>query len=305
MTGHGGLGIVLAVAATVVYNLGFILEKRALDRLPRLEAHRLGRLLRTLFTAPSWLAGFAAICCGLALQAVVLSLLPLTIAQPLQASGILVTLLFSWLMLHERLGGAEFACMAVIVAAVALLSLSEADGAGTQVGTHAAAGAIALVVLPVAVVVVVVSAAVTAWGRGVSVGYGFCAGLIYGYAGLALKALSAAVFGTRHVGLAADAVAALTSPYLYVMLGSTAVGMCLFQVALQRGRASIVMPVNLVMSTGFLVVVGSWLFHEMLPPSPAALGMRLAGGVAAVAVPVILAAWKDTQKDTRSTEGHS
>jgi len=45
-------GIILAVAATVIYNLGFICEKRALDRLPAIDVHRLGHLARTLFSAP-------------------------------------------------------------------------------------------------------------------------------------------------------------------------------------------------------------------------------------------------------------
>ena len=47
-------GIILAVAATIVYNLGFILEKRALARLPAIDAHHFWRLLRTLFAAPPW-----------------------------------------------------------------------------------------------------------------------------------------------------------------------------------------------------------------------------------------------------------
>jgi len=67
-------GIILAVAATIIYNLGFILEKRALGRLPTIEAHRLRQLARTLFTAPAWLAGFLLICAGLVLQVLVLSL---------------------------------------------------------------------------------------------------------------------------------------------------------------------------------------------------------------------------------------
>ena len=70
MTAHPG--IILAVTATVIYNLGFICEKRALDHLPAIEAHRLGHLARTLFTAPAWLAGFLLICCGLVLQLLVL-----------------------------------------------------------------------------------------------------------------------------------------------------------------------------------------------------------------------------------------
>ena len=60
--------------------------------------------------------------------------------------------------------------------------------------------------------------------------------------------------------------------------------MCLFQVALQRSPASIIMPISLVISTAYLVVIGSWLFHERLPASPVLLAMRLGGGVAAVAV---------------------
>jgi hypothetical protein len=110
-------GIVLAMVATVVYNLGFIVEKRALGRLPALEAHHVPRLARTLFTAPAWLAGFLLICGGLVLQLLVLSLEPLTVAQPLQVSGVVVTILFSRLLLHERLGRAELACIGVIAVA--------------------------------------------------------------------------------------------------------------------------------------------------------------------------------------------
>ena len=97
---------------------------------------------------------------------------------------------------------------------------------------------------------------------------------------MALKALSAAVFAAPH-SRGALLAAAVTSPYLYVMLVSSAIGMCLFQVALQRSPASVVMPISLVISTGYLVVIGSWLFHERLPASPVPLAMRLGGGVAA------------------------
>lgn len=292
-------GIILAVAATVIYNLGFVCEKRALDRLPRIEAHRVGRLLRILFTAPAWLGGFALICCGLALQVVVLSLEPLTVAQPLQASGVVVTLAFAALVLHERLGRAELACVGVIALAVLLLTLSTAGGRpGTGAGTHADPWAVAGAAVPVAAVIAGGYGWLNRRGEGASgaagdgaVGFGFCAGLAYGYAGLSLKALSAAVFGPAPVppGPAGYLARALESPYLYVMLGVTAAGMCLFQVALQRGRAAVVMPVSLVTSTGYLVLVGSWLFGERLPASPLPLAMRVAGGLAAVAVPVILA----------------
>jgi drug/metabolite transporter (DMT)-like permease len=285
-------GIILAVAATVVYNVGFILEKRALDRLPPIDAHHVRRLVRTLFTAPEWLVGFAAICAGLGLQILVLSLEPLTVAQPLQASGVVVTIIFSRLLLHERLGRTELGCVAGIAVAVLLLSLSSGHGAGGQPGTHAAGAAIAAAAVPVFLVVPIIYC----WANRAAAGrhryqesgasYGICAGLVYGVAGLALKALSAAVIPHSRDGLL---IAAVESPYLYMMLAVSAAGMCLFQTALQRSRASIVMPISLVISTGYLVAVGSVLFHERLPDGPVPLVMRLAGGIIAVTVPVVLA----------------
>jgi uncharacterized protein YbaR (Trm112 family)/drug/metabolite transporter (DMT)-like permease len=285
-------GIILAIVATIVYNLGFILEKRALDRLPAIDAHHLWQLVRTLFTAPEWLAGFAAICTGLVLQLLVLSLEPLTVAQPLQASGVVVTIVLSRLMLRERLGPTELACIGTIAVAVLLLGVSSGHGASGQAGTHAAGAAIAAAAVPVCLAVMVIYR----WGHrasgrrhrypGTGVSYGICAGLVYGVAGLALKALSAAVVPHFRDGLL---MAAVTSPYLYMVLAFSAAGMCLFQTALQRSRASIVMPISLVISTGYLVVVGSVLFRERLPAGPVPLAMRLIGGVAAVAVPVVLA----------------
>ena len=285
MTTHPG--IVLAMVATVVYNLGFIVEKRALGRLPALEAHHVPRLARTLFTAPAWLAGFLLICGGLVLQLLVLSLEPLTVAQPLQVSGVVVTILFSRLLLHERLGRAELACIGVIAVAAALLGLSSGHGPDTEAGTRAAGAAIAAAAVPACVAVPVIYCQGRRGDRLTGVREGCCAGLIYGFAGLALKALSATIFAAPH-SLGALLAAAVASPYLYVMLVSSAIGMCLFQVALQRSPASVVMPICLVISTGYLVVIGSWLFREQLPASPIPLAMRLGGGVAAVTVPVIL-----------------
>ena len=285
-------GVAIALVATTIYNVGFVLEKRALTYLPVIDAHRIWSLLRTLFTARGWLAGFALILIGMVLQLVVLSLEPLTVAQPLQASGVVVTILLSRLVLRERLGRTELVCIAVLVISVVLLSLS--SGHGSAAGTHADGLAVFLAALPgfVASLVIYWSAQRAARARhrhraGASgIRYGLCAGLMYGVAGLALKALSASLFsgGRTHSLL----IAAALSPYLYVALACMAAGLCLFQSALQRSPASIVVPVGAIISTGYLIVIGSWLFHERLPASPVLLSLRLIGGIAAVFVPIVL-----------------
>ena len=205
-------GVAIALVATTIYNVGFVLEKRALTYLPAIDAHRIWSLLRTLFTAPGWLAGFALILFGMVLQLVVLSLEPLTVAQPLQASGVVVTILLSRLVLRERLGRTEIACITVLVISVVLLSLS--SGHGSDAGTHADGLSVALAALPGILLglVIYLSAQRAArarhrFRRGVSgVSYGLCAGLMYGVAGLALKALSAGLFsgGLRRSGTVRD-----------------------------------------------------------------------------------------------------
>jgi drug/metabolite transporter (DMT)-like permease/uncharacterized protein YbaR (Trm112 family) len=286
-------GIAIALVATTIYNVGFVLEKRALTYLPAIDAHRIWSLLRTLFTAPGWLAGFAFILVGMVLQLVVLSLEPLTVAQPLQASGVVVTILLSRLVLRERLGRIELVCIAVLVGSVILLSLS--SGSGSTAGTHADALSVTLAALPGFALAAGIYWSAQRAGRArhrqqrpaSGISYGLCAGLMYGVAGLALKALSASLFsGHRAHSLL---VAAALSPYLYVALGCMAAGLCLFQTALQRSPASIVVPLGAIISTGYLIVIGSWLFHERLPSSPVLLALRLIGGIAAVLVPIVLA----------------
>jgi drug/metabolite transporter (DMT)-like permease len=290
MMGH--LGIAVALLAATVYNLGFVLEKRALGRMPAIDPRHLRELLHTLFTAPAWLVGFTLIAGGLVLQVVVLSLEPLTVAQPLQASGVVVTIVLSRLVLRERLGAAELACVGAIAGSVVLLSLSNGGGSAGAVGVHADGLAIAAAATPTCLSgLIIYNWTHRAFARRhrfpvTGVGYGLSAGLMYGVAGLALKALSAEVFpGTsRHGSL----FVAASSPYLWLLLGCSAIGMCLFQTALQRCPASIVVPVSTVISSGYLVIIGSWLFQERLPADPALLAMRLGGGLIAVTVPIIL-----------------
>jgi len=111
-------------------------------------------------------------------------------------------------------------------------------------------------------------------------------GLLYGVAALAIKALSGILIG--HQTAAGIAIDVLTSPYLYVLGGSLAVAMLLFQAALQAGRASIVVPVSNVTGSVYFIIAGTWLFHEHLPTSPGKLALRLAGIGLAVLVLVVL-----------------
>ena len=309
-------GIALALLAATAYNVGLIQEKRALGRMPALDVRRVPRLVAGLLADPAWLAGFALMLVGLACQIVVLSFEPVSVVQPVLASGVALVLVLSRLVLRERLGAVELWCVAALAACVILLAAS-AGGTGAGAGHHASPGWMAAVAIPSAVIGLLVAASPLrarparpdgtrptrpdgtrpggAQPEGAQPGahrtraavcFGVGTGLLYGVAALAIKALSGILVGHDS---AADVAARLAgSPYLYVLGGCSAAAMLLYQVGLQSCRASILVPASTVTGSVYFLITGTWLFHEQLPAGPAKLGLRLAAIAVAGVVLVTL-----------------
>jgi drug/metabolite transporter (DMT)-like permease len=280
-------GIALALLATLAYNVGMILEKRALGKMPTLDIRRVPRVVVSLLTSRAWLAGFALMLTGLACQTVVLTFEPVSVVQPVLASGVVLVLVLSRLVLRERLRGGETWCVAAIAVAVVLLALS---ATGTTESHYADPRWMTAVMIPSIVIGLVVAAgSLRARRPGAAVSAvwaGAGTGLLYGVAALAIKALSGVL--VRHQSAVSLMTGVLSSPYLYVLGGCLAVAMLLFQAALQAGRASIVIPVSNVTGSTYFIIAGTWLFHEHLPASPGKLVLRLAGIALAALVMITL-----------------
>ena len=280
-------GISLALVATTAYNVGLILEKRALGQMSALDIRRVLHVIVSLLANRAWLAGFALMLTGLACQTIALTFAPVSVVQPVLASGVVLVLVLSRLVLRERLHGGEAWCVAAIAVSVVLLAMS---ATGAEDSHHANPGWMAAVMIPSAVVGLLIAAgSLRARRRGTAVAgvwAGVGTGLLYGVAALAIKALSGIL--VRHQTPVGIAIGVLSSPYLYVLAGCLAVAMLLFQAALQAGRASIIIPVSNVTGSVYFMITGTWLFHEHLPESPGKLGLRLAGIALAVLVLVAL-----------------
>jgi Magnesium transporter NIPA len=272
-------GIPLALLAATAYNVGLIQEKRALGRMPALDIRRVPRVIASLATDSAWVAGFTLMLLGLACQVIVLTFEPVSVVQPVLASGIALVLVLSRLVLRERLGAVELWCVAAMAVCVILLAAST-GGTGTGAGHHASPGWMAVVTIPSIVVGLLVASSPLrrrpsrhrAPASGISSGIG--TGLLYGVAALAIKALSGIL--VDHHGVVSIAVGVLASPYLYVLGGCSAAAMLLYQVALQSCRASILVPVSTVTGSVYFMIAATWLFHEHLPTGAGKLGLRLA-----------------------------
>jgi drug/metabolite transporter (DMT)-like permease len=114
------LGLAAAFAAAACYSVGVSYQA--------LEARRVGpehslhlSLLRRLVRRPRWLLGISIDGCGWALQAVALSLAPLTVVQPALATGLVFLLAIGNRALGERVGRVEAGAVAAIAAGLAVI----------------------------------------------------------------------------------------------------------------------------------------------------------------------------------------
>jgi hypothetical protein len=269
------LGVAAAVLAAVCYNVGLLVEKRALGALPPLRLGAPIALFRSLFGRPAWLAGFALVLAGLVLQVVSQGLLPITVAQPLLAVGPAVLVAASALVYREAPARADLAMLGLLGASTVLLVLSydpHLDPVGR--GEH-----------PLAVLTVCALAAMGAGAvllpRGPRSGtaYGVAVGLLNGAGGLLAKALAVSARDGRRSLLA---LAELPYPWLLGLFSVLMLGV--MQIGLQRSRAATLVPAQVITGNALVMVAGGVIFHEPLPADPLRLGLRLGALVVSLLV---------------------
>jgi drug/metabolite transporter (DMT)-like permease len=278
-------GVVLAVLSAALYNLGFVVEKWALGRMPEVDARRPAHLVRTLVSSRWWLSGFALLLLGLLLQVLALSRVSIAVVQPILASGILLLLLVSRVFLRERMGRSEWGGLVAMLTALVLIGVS-ADKISDTAGMHGTLSAILAAAVPTTVVAFMAFGFASRMSRSSAALFGLCSGLLYGAGSLALKEASTVI--EKH-GLA-DSIPRLVAsadPYLFVFF--TLLGLLAFQTGLQRCKVSIMVPVSNVISGGYLVGVGALIFGEHLPAEPWRLALRMLAFAGVVVGMVLLA----------------
>ncbi|WP_431987140.1 hypothetical protein [Streptomyces griseoflavus] len=282
-------GVAAALLANVLYSGGFVLEKRALANLPEVSVRRPVRLLGLVVSSPLWIAGSLALASGFAAQLAVYRTLPIAAAQGIFVSGLVLLVLLSSRLLGEETSGRERYALGAILLALLMVVLSLRDsGAGADtVGQDAPASLILLVCVPALAsgVWLYVSAERTARRRHrrptTGIEYGVAVGLLYGVSSLAVKGVSSRLASD---GLGGAVVGLLGSPYPYLLLFTGVFGLVMSQAALQRCRASLIVPVCTTVSCVFTAVLGTLAFGEQLPDDPLRLALRVTGTVLAVAV---------------------
>jgi undecaprenyl phosphate-alpha-L-ara4N flippase subunit ArnE len=267
--------IALTVTASACMNLGLVLQKRGIVPQAQPVPHGPPKFRRSRH-APIWYLGMTLMVGGYGLYAAAVSarVAPISLLQPLSASGLLVVALLAVVYLKERFDAGEWLGVGVLLAGVILLGLSARGPQHVSTGIETAPY---LGFFTVAV--------------SLAIGVAFAAALIPGRAELLFGILSGVLFGTGYLNTKALALAiqdhrmALTILAACLMAFGLVGGLVALQLGLRSGRALIVTAVNLVTNqvlvvVGGLVCLGETFPQETLPFSARIIGLGgILGGI--------------------------
>jgi drug/metabolite transporter (DMT)-like permease len=127
------LGVVAACGASLMENVGVVLQAVDAREVPHHHALRLSLLTR-LLRRPRWLAGTVLGYLAVPLEVVALSRVPLVVVEPLLASGLLVLLFAGRRLLGERIHAPQIAGICAIVVGLILVAWGGPTGRGAERG---------------------------------------------------------------------------------------------------------------------------------------------------------------------------
>jgi hypothetical protein len=241
------LGLILALASTILVSLSYLREHSAVAGLPPLSLRRPLMSATLLLRSRSWLLGFGMESGGFALYIAALALAPLALVQSVAAGGVGVLAVASARIAHRRLTRREVLGASSAVIGLVLLAVSLGGGDARD-----APGELGPIVLWLAVTAGVGIVAFTS-GRAFlqrGVGDGIAGGLFFAAGDICTKVT------TEGGGRLLFAIP-LIAGYL--------LGTSLLQVGYQSGAALTVAGLATLFTNAIPIAAGTFVLHETVP----------------------------------------
>ena len=260
------------LAATLLIQLGYFLWKVSADGQPKIGQARALDVVRALITDWRWMLGFVATTLGWVLFVQATSLGDISLVQPLMSAGDLLLILLAVVFLKERLGAVEWlGVLATVLGAMALAW----DAQTTPAVGFSAARLVALLGITVL-------AGLAIWWVGrrrprPEIALAMVVGLCFGAGSVLTKAMTIQAGAPGQLGIG---WAVLIDPLLPAVILANVMGLVLLQAAFQRGRAAVVVPLQLALANALTVVCGVLVFAEQIDLLRAVGIVLIVGGAA-------------------------
>lgn len=244
--------ILTTLAATVFIQLGYFLWKLSADRHkevsqdgPTEKQNALSHHLRDW----RWLSGLLATSLGWVFFVKATAIGEISLVQPLMSTGDLLLVFLAVVVLKERLRLLEWAGVLVIVLGAGLLSWNSQSMPSIGMDSHKLWAFVGGQIAAVLGILVALKA-----GKSQELLLALLVGLAFGAGSILTKALTAdAPDLSWHL---------ITNPLLLAVIAANAIGLVCLQIAFHRGRASVIVPVQLAIASGSAALAGAWVFQE-------------------------------------------
>jgi len=277
-------GALFALVATVLINYSNFLQKRQLEFLPRIGRESTIKTIRAFLSCRPWLRAQGMQIGGAWMHNIAVGLAPLSVVQPINAAGICLLVFLAITRLKEKASVLDWIGIISIVAGVLMLAV-------TLVKSHPAGNAYRPVILwffVILMTLVSISSLISAFTRKderassfLGIGVGCLVGLTAIFTKMAWTDIGNRWGEFKVAGF-------VYSAYFWLAILSTLIAMVLFQTALQRGAAIVVVPLVTGFSNLIPIVVGFIAFREPLPQGLVMISLRLGSILLIIGGAVIL-----------------
>lgn len=266
------IGAALALIATTLINYSNFLMKRELDHLPRIGSESALGTIHAFLNSRPWLKAQGLQILGAWTHNVAVGVAPLSVVQPINASGICLLVILAVTRLKEKASLVDWVGIVSIVLGVILLGISLIKTPGKTLEYRP----VLLWFFMILMLAVSISALVAAFVRKderASSFLGIGVGLMVGLTAILTKIAWQDVANRWNEYKIAGFI---FSSYFWMAIILTLIAMVLFQTALQRGTSIVVVPLVTGFSNLIPIVVGFLAFREPFPSGAVMAGFRLA-----------------------------
>jgi drug/metabolite transporter (DMT)-like permease len=289
--GHA-LGIVLVLLGTGINNVGIFLQKRQTNRVGQAGRGGISPFLRD----PLWLLGIAMqtiLCLPFYVRSV--SLIGITLAQPLSNAGVLFLVLCLVLFLGERLVKGDFIALAILVSGMVAVG---AGGVGGEVAIEvflSEGKRVAIIVFTISLAALFAVLVFLLRARRLRrYALGALGGLSYAVVSIALQVFSSTLASPANAGIATGTLVVLRLASPAVFVGFTAAGIFAIQEAYRLGPALDIIPFSQAPLNLVPVLAGIILFDQKVERP----GLFVYGIVAIIASASMLARFQEGAETT-------
>lgn len=278
------LAVLTAVGASLMFNYAMYLQKREVVGLPEVKFELSWDTIKAFITNRGWIISMVVVLLGSGLYAVALGIAPVSIVQPIMASGVALLAYLAIKNLGEHPRKQDLVAIGLSILGVVLIAVS-LIGTSTKTVTHNATVLWVFTAVAVALAIVI-----PLFFRKKSPGQfgaalGITVGILYGTSAVFAKLLLTD-WANRwpHHGVASLFQSVFPLAWALTLVPAFIV----LQAALQKGMAIVVVPIVAGLNQLVPIMLGMFALNEKLPANPALATVRIISFCMILASTIIL-----------------